>query len=1469
MNVRAFKLRPVAEILRSGAVSRLSWGALASIPGLAFAGPTGENVVAGAAVVHRPSVTHTQIDQSTQNAVVNWSTFSVGSDEYVIFNQPGATASILNRVTGSAQSKILGQMQANGRVFLVNPQGVYFAPGAKVDVGALTASVLDIANDDFMSGKYVFTRPAGAPDGATVENAGEIKVGDGGYVVLAGDYANNTGVISARLGTVVLAAGSRMTLDLSEDGLVSFAVDEATMASLAGVNNAGQIYADGGQVIMTAKVANDLVATAVNNDGLLQAHRIVEDGGEVYLSAAGGDIVHAGSIDVAGASGQSGGEVGITGDADITLTADSSINANGDGAGNGGTVNVIADGTLAFRRDAEITAIAGASGERGGRVELSGHEGLQMKGDVVVGAGGELVIDPAVWTLVNSAYGGSSYGSSSSISVSSIENQLNSGADVILIADTRIDASPSVTDVTALGPLVGGAPPPGDLTFRISDSNGDIMLSGVEINILGNFIASAGTATGDVYLGKVTGNNVILAAGSLAGNIILDSGGVSAASTNMTLTAADDITIGTPAKPGGLTLTGSGFVGLVVNAGGNVKVEGDITASDTSFFGNAIINVVAGGGIEVGDVTGTAGGTVSVMLNAAAGDVKAGEVEATVGSAGTNATIIMSAGNDIIADGVEAYGDGGEGAGVFLNAVNDIRVLNEIEAAVGTSGTYGGPLGPAMVSAIAGNDIIGDEVIAYGETGANVFLSAGNDIVFNGVESAVGVSGSPASGNALLTVFTSNDATLGDVEVVTGAGLAAAVLQVGNDLAIDKTEMSGSTASFGATAKKATFSEKIEISGGLGGSVMVAVQNSVAVQKGATISGGAGAATFSIGQVFPGTGGGATAMVDVDGTVAVSGAFANVGFAGKRVDVDGPVNVIATAGAASFQAGASLFSFGGSPVGVTVNLNKAINVTGNGALFGVSGENVAVKGAVNVNGMTGPASFGVNAFAGVMDFGSPFALGAGAVGVAGAVTVTGGGAVGVVAGGNVGITGPVNITATLAGSVTGLGAGAIFVGLAQKNLAVPGKVTVKGAGKSTAAYAFGKNAVFGQQRVTAGGGKTATVSVGNIEGLFEGPAAGFGASVREIVGDSAKFNAPVSAVGSAVDMIKVDVRNSILTTDPGGVLIADKVMLGVSNTGTTTIDVNTQTPMGLIRNTGMTPNVIYDNRAFAGASMVDFGSGTVIKSGTFFATGPLQFSGPLAADRLAVAVTNGDVTFGGPVHITGANPFLPTAPDGFLYSLMTTLGLPTPTHGPNVQIIAQNGINMNKTFHVGGATPYTKMYTNGAFNISGLTTSADNMLAVFSPIDTTRPIFFSDVPFSQPLGTSGFFNFPTIQGLPDTGGVTVVLGELRGPVAPVLSSPVTIGFDQRPIDLGDRNMLIITRGSVTGEDFVTTNGVFELVPIVGTEFFNVPVIDEFTEEPADEDEDEDEDVLLSEEGESNGDETDLSEDSGSESMECS
>ena len=1594
MNAWAFRLRPIADFLRHKTPSRLGWGALASIPGLAFAGPSGENVVAGGAVISRPNATHTQVDQSTARAVVNWSTFSVDSDEYVVFNQPGATASILNRVVGANQSQIFGQINANGRVFLVNPQGVYFAPGAQVDAAALTASVMDITNNNFMSGNYVFTRPANAPDGATVENAGQINVSDGGFVVLAGDYANNSGIISARLGSVVLAAGSQMTLDLNDDGLVSFAVDEATVSSLAGANNSGQILADGGQIIMTAKVANDLVATAVNNDGLLQARRIVADGGEIYLAAAGADIVQAGTIDVSGENGQSGGEVGITGDADITLTADSRINANGSGAGNGGTVNVIADGMMAFRRDAEISARAGAEGERGGKVELSGHEGIQIRGNLQLGKGGELIIDPAVVGLVASSgsYGGS-YGST--IGVGFIEDQLNSDVDVSVLASNAIFASSGVTDITATsgsGGLTlrvtgagGGAP----VSFTFSGSmsghvlnDGDIELAGVEFNLLGDFTASAGTNVGNVHLGKVSANNVRIFTGATNGDITLNTGGITAASSSLNLSAADDINIGTMAMPGNLNLTGA-FVNVDINAGGNINVAGNLNASATTGSADVDIN---GANITIGNVIATgASGDADISIGAS-GDVNLGNVHALAGSTfgsasiDINATNIMVndvraiassdsafidffATNNLVVNGIttaiardelsisysasnnvtinntiNATANSNSYASIEIWAQNNVttRDINAIalfsgDASVDISATMGNVVVNGTITASAsgndasiditagGNITVGTAttpggLIAIGSD-ASIDLSAGGNVTVRGTIDASGTNGS-----GHVEIDAGNDINIDDV-LVYGESYASVDLSAGRDIITKNAEaIAGSGGSYGGSyggsARIGFFAERDVNAGNL---EAVAAESSGGALV--TVSSGRNLKVKNINAEAFGSGsgsgsyGGSNARVSLEAFSGIDAmnlaATAQAGSA--SIDVETTNGNIRTLGLKAESTDSSArVSLSGNTTSSTITVGGPVQVAGAAAMFSASAFNVNLNGAVDV---TAPSyvdmyamatnNLVVNGNIRAREAGGGFvdvALYAGkAATINGDITVTGGPGssaflgIGTDDGAQMA---PMN-TVTVAGNtsvVSGMMANAQIFG---RDVNVPGKITVRGAGMSSTGDINAGLAVWAVNKLNVAGDVLVSNPTGNAgtQYLFGGDAtvgrhivnggtngwgmalfnatdpAGLAALPSGFVrGTGITFNKLLDTNGTAGSRVVVDVKNSIVT-GPNGLIDAKYAEFTTRANVTTNINVKTRTMSATLKNLGQTPNVRFDNRGFIGPSSVNFNSGTVLKAASFFANGPLTFNGGFTASNLAVGVTNGNVTFGGPVNITGATPFLPTASDLALFGIMSQRGLLPPGHGPNVQIFAQNGININQTFNVGGPSPFTKMYTNGPFNVSGLTTSADNLLAVFSPIDTTRPIFFEDTPYLQPLGASAFFNFPTISGLPDNSNVTVVFGETGPGTLPLLNGPVTIGA-RGTIDIGERNLFIITRGAVSGDETVITDGIFEIIGLAQDDFFQVPLVNEFGDEPdAEEEEDEDDDeeelALGGDDGDEGEDGGVSQEGSGSESMECS
>ena len=268
---------------------------------LALAGPAGGTVVAGQATINGAPGS-TVINQRSQNAVINWANFNINKGESVQFVQPNSNAVALNRVLGSDGTTILGNLSANGKVFIVNPNGVLFGQGASVNTAGLVASTLDINNADFMAGKYQFS---GNGTGKVL-NQGSISA-PGGYVALLGANVSNEGTIQARLGSVALAAGRAITLDVAGDGLLNVAVNAGAVGAL--VNNGGMIRADGGSVVLTAQAAGDLLKTVVNNTGVIEAHTIDTRGGTIKLlgDMQSGTVNAGGTLDASAPDGGKGG----------------------------------------------------------------------------------------------------------------------------------------------------------------------------------------------------------------------------------------------------------------------------------------------------------------------------------------------------------------------------------------------------------------------------------------------------------------------------------------------------------------------------------------------------------------------------------------------------------------------------------------------------------------------------------------------------------------------------------------------------------------------------------------------------------------------------------------------------------------------------------------------------------------------------------------------------------------------------------------------------------------------------------------------------------------------------------------------------------------------------------------------------------------------------------------------------------
>ncbi|NGY04612.1 filamentous hemagglutinin N-terminal domain-containing protein [Solimonas terrae] len=723
------KLHPITAALRFGA--RGAVGSL--LPGLALANPSGGVVVAGQAGINSEG-TQTTITQSSQSAVVNWQSFSVGSNEYVVFHQPNASAAILNRVVGGSPSDILGSISANGRVFIINPHGVMFGQNSRIDVGSLVATTMDISNADFQAGRYQFVDGSG--DGK-VDNAGVITASNGGFVVLAADQVGNSGLIQAQLGDIALASGSALTLNLDSEGLVNFSIDGAALSDAAGVRNLGTLAANGGRVYMSADVARQLIGTVVNNQGRVSAQSIEEHDGQIVLSASGGDIAQSGTVDASGDGSGDGGSVQITGTGDIALAAGSLTQA-GSASAHGGSVAVAGDGDVDFDAGARLD-VAGA---QGGSVELSGHRNLRIRGDLELGNGGSLLIDPTTVTIAQ-GQGSTDNGSDATVFEQTLEGLLAQGASVYIAADQAIH----VADLSANGG-------DGILDGRAGGYGGSLTLGIGTQGYGGAFGTGTGFSRGD---------------GVSGGGIFFDN-------TANTIAVDGDLAILGGYTAGELTLGNLIGNSIDLEAADAIHALGSITANNNgqiyidSTGGDVTTHALNGGDITVSAETGALAALGDITISSGTGtvDLRAGH-DLTVGA------ITIDAGS-----APQSYGGSIDYGSIRLSAddgdlsVDGATLVGDLEASLSVA--YGGT--PGLLS-ITDSTIEGYTAL-YAGNGAGITLG-GVTINDNGLYASVSDGGALSADN-----LTASDIYLtSNSSIDTSQGASQAAMQLGNLTATD------------------------------------------------------------------------------------------------------------------------------------------------------------------------------------------------------------------------------------------------------------------------------------------------------------------------------------------------------------------------------------------------------------------------------------------------------------------------------------------------------------------------------------------------------------------------------------------------------------------------------------------------------------------------------------------------------------
>jgi filamentous hemagglutinin family protein len=681
--------------------------------------PTGGDVRHGAATVGSVGATMT-INQTSSRATINWQSFNVGSGAKVNIVQPSSSAALLNRVVGNNPSQIHGQINANGQVVLVNPNGVLVGSSGAITASAFTATTFGISDADFESGKMRFTRDGSS---AGVSNEGSINT-NGGYVALSGASVSNSGTITTGGGAAMLGAGDAVSIPLA--GNIRLELDPAAFAS---VDNSGTITTSGGQVFMRASAVVDAVSK-VANASVTHTGTINSGGGRVDV------LADQGTVRVSGAVNASGGSVFIGRDEQTNTLA-----AVGDASG------------------AQIES-------QDGFVETSGQL-LKVDGARVIAK--YWLLDPSDITISNSSdsnvtgtsptditpTGGD--GTASVVSVATIQSAINAGTSVT-IKTTNASNATGAGNITIASALAFNNQGTTDATLSLVADNGITQNAGASITTdaastqrvhismtaNGNYqgIAAESASSQGVELKSTINTNGTVTISGTNKNTGAGAGVQFSNGASITTTSGSAITVTGTATAG--TAYGVELNNTLLDAGAG----GDVSITGTSFGNHGIYNHFSGSGAFNMRLVGR-----NVSLNG---------TSSGVGTSGFYSYIGQSAGNNITASGdiaVTGTANGsGAGSALFFASTNWQTYVNSYTA--GGSITFNGTNTASSNSATAIR-FFGMQATTTGAGGISVNASTQNASTHAIVlHSAGNIVGFGYQGGATSLVSTSGDVKL-------------------------------------------------------------------------------------------------------------------------------------------------------------------------------------------------------------------------------------------------------------------------------------------------------------------------------------------------------------------------------------------------------------------------------------------------------------------------------------------------------------------------------------------------------------------------------------------------------------------------------------------------------------------------------------------------------------------------------------
>jgi filamentous hemagglutinin family protein len=1238
-----------ATVWRGGASLGLA-GILTIATGTAIANPTGGTIVSGTVAISQPSGTEVLVQQQSQRAIVNWAGFSIANGETTRFVQPNSQSVILNRVTGTDPSQIAGQLSANGRVFLLNPNGIVVTETGTIDVNSLVATTLPLADGNFLDGRYAFAASAGTSS-ATVENRGTITVADQGLAALVAPGVTNAGVIRARTGTVALASERAVTVDFSGDGLVSFEVAAAAVDAIVGtsrVDNSGRVEAAGGTILLSAEQAGAILDSAVSGGGTIDASATSGAGGRVRLTSGGASTV-TGTVAADGTT--AGGQVSVVGGQSVnvggTVTArGSDLNAAG------GTVEITSSGRLFLT--GTVLAAPGTGGQSGslsvdarniyvGAAAISSPAGYSFVRDTTIQAGIASGTDIALSAADRGTAGagnifvGSAIQRTAGTTTGTPVLTLRATNDITLLATVsgstglglglNLQANTARTGFTDTDPLAGSI----FVNAAIDTFGGIFQASGVSFRNLAA-IATRGGAFTVAATGAASFTADVDTSSSAGGAITIDATAVQLAANLTSRDAA--IAIRAPVILGADTriVAGNGAVTFAGTVDSNALTASTlparsltVTTTGTTTFGGrlGVTNALSGLTVDGGTMV-QAGRTIvlpSGVINLLGGTTP---VQATVrvanGAVRLGGPVTLGADTRIVA---------GNGAVTFAGTVdsNEVTASTPIRSlAVATTGTttFGGRLG--VTNALSGLTVDGGTIVEAGNT---IVLPSG---VINLLGGTTPVQATVRVANGAVRL--GGPVTLGaDTRIVAGNG---AVTFAGT---VDSNEVTASTPIRSlavATTGTTTFGGRLGVTNALSGltvdgGTIVEAGNTIVLPSGViNLLGGTTPvqATVRVANGAVRLGGPVTLGADTR-IVAGNGA---VTFAGtvdsNEVTASTPIRslAVATTGTTTF----------GGRLGVT-NALSGLTVDG-GTIVEAGNTIVLPSGVINLLGGTTPVQATVRVANGAVRLGGPVTLGADTRIVAGNGAVT---FAGTVDSNEVTASTPIRSLAVATTGTTTFG-GRLGVTNALSGLTVDGGTIVEA----------GNTIVLPSGVINLLGGTTpvqATVRVANGAVRLGGPVT-LGADTRIVAGNGAVTFAgtvdsnevtdttparslTVATMGTTTFAGRVGATNALsgLTTESGTTVLTSRspteepatVRVAGGNVqvgGALTLGANTriEAGAGAVTFAGTVDSIALTDRTTA-RSLTVTTAGTTTFAGRVGATGPLQALTTDGAGLLAFA----------------------------------------------------------------------------------------------------------------------------------------------------------------------------------------------------------------------------------------------------------